>query len=75
MHRSTKMIRGIPMIIVSAWSVMLMGVNTLMHQYYGDDFLEHCTTDKWLGPDSYVTCFSLVETIVLAFVHTSYISK
>lgn len=69
------MLRGTPMIIVSVWSVFLMGIQTLMHQYYGDDFTKHCLADHWMNPASYVTMFSILETIVLGCVHYSYIGE
>lgn len=75
MNRSTKVLRGTPFIIVSVWSVFLMGIQTLMHQYYGDDFTKHCMVDELMSPVSYVTLFSFVETIVLGIVHANYISE
>lgn len=75
MHRSTKMIRGTPFIIVSAWSVVLMAIQTLMHQYYGDEFTKHCMADHLLGPAGYVAMFSCVETVVLGWVNAAYIGE
>lgn len=75
LHRTTKMIRGTPLIIVSIWSIFLMGIQTLMHQYYGDDFTKHCQADQLMNPAFYVTLFSFVETLVLGCVHASYICE
>lgn len=53
-----------------------MGIQTLMHQYYGDDFTRHCSSDQTTAtPVFYVTLFSVVETIVLGCVHASYIGE
>lgn len=75
MHRSTKMIRGAPLLIVSLWSVFLMGIQTLMHQYYGDEFTKHCQVNQLMSPTGYVAIFSCVETIVLGAVNASYIGE
>lgn len=74
-YRGTKLVREAPLVIVSAWSVVLMGLQNLMNHYYGDHFAEHCTTDQLYSPLNYVTLFSIVENLVLGCVHFSYIGK
>lgn len=75
LHRKTKVLRGTPLIIVSIWSIFLMGIQTMMHQYYGDDFSKHFQADQTMNPTFYVTIFSFIESIVLGCVHASYICE
>lgn len=73
-HRDTSMQKGVPLQIVSLWNSMLLGVQALIHHYYGDDFSKHCDAG-WLSPISYVTTFNVAENLVLAATHGCYIKK
>lgn len=72
-HRATAVHRGIPLYVVTVWNVAIAALQTLMQQYYGDQFAEHCV-ERWLSPVVFVTLFAATETLVLACVHGTYIA-
>uniref|UniRef100_A0A336MCV1 Transmembrane protein 192 n=1 Tax=Culicoides sonorensis TaxID=179676 RepID=A0A336MCV1_CULSO len=74
-HRATNVQKTVPLYIVSAWSAVFLGVQTLMHETYGEDFWIKCIFVGFLSPVIYVTGFSVVETFILGIVHTSYICR
>lgn len=71
-HRDTAVHKSLPLYVVTVWNVTIAGIQTLMQQYYGDHFGEHCV-GSWLSPIVYVTQFAVLETCVLAYVHGTYI--
>lgn len=73
-HRATAVHKGVPLYVVTVWNVAIAAIQTLIQQYYGDNFGEHCV-QRWLSPVVFVTTFALVETAVLAFVHGTYIGE
>ncbi|XP_062125415.1 transmembrane protein 192 [Drosophila sulfurigaster albostrigata] len=73
-HRETSMQKGVPLQIVSLWNSMLLGVQALIHHYYGNDFEKHCA-EGWLSPISYITTFNVAENLLLAATHGCYINK
>lgn len=74
-HRETHTHKSIPFYIVNLWTATYLGVQTLMHQYYADDFLPKCVLAEFYSPIVYSTLFSGTETFILAIVHGTYINK
>lgn len=74
-YRETHVHKSIPFHIVNLWSAAYLGIQTLMHQYYGDDFMAKCIIAEVLAPVVYATLFSVTETLLLAIVHGTYIAK
>lgn len=73
-HRATNVHKGIALYVVTLWNVAISIIQTLIQHYYGPDFGKHCV-EQWLSPLVYVTLFAVLETIVLALVHQSYIRE
>ncbi|XP_059610357.1 transmembrane protein 192 [Phlebotomus argentipes] len=73
-HRATAVHKSVPFYLVSLWNTAIMAIQTLIQQYYGDDFGEHCIQSLF-SPIVYVSIFSAVETGVLAVIHGTYISR
>lgn len=64
--------KNAPLSIVTLWNMILFVVQTVMQQNYGADFPQHC--QKALqSPITYVCIFCGVESILLMFVHGTYI--
>lgn len=74
-HREIAHHKTVPLQIVSLWNTFLLAVQALIQHYYGDNFAEKCALAGLLSPIVYITMFSSLETIVLCFVHGSYIGK
>lgn len=74
-HRATNAQKTVPFYLVSTWSAIFLGVQTLMHETYGEDFWVKCLYVGFLSPIIYVTAFSVVESFILGIVHTSYICR
>lgn len=66
--------KNVPFAIVTLWNTCMFIVQTIMIQNYGTDFTMHC--QKTIeSPATYVCLFCGLETIVLMFVHGTYIMK
>lgn len=74
-HRATNLQKSATFYLVSAWSAIFLGVQTLMHEMYGEDFWIKCLFVGFLSPVIYVTGFSIMETFILGIIHTSYICR
>lgn len=70
-HRSAAVHKSVPLLIVSFWNSMLLGVQAFIHHYYGLDFWQHCE-EGFLSPVNYIVAFHLSETLVLAVTHGNY---
>lgn len=75
LHRSTRLLRGLPFTMATLWNIVIMGVQTFMQHYYGPDFLEHCRAAQLFTPIGYLAAFSVPEMLFVAIVIGSYISK
>lgn len=73
-YRATLIHKGIPLQIVSLWNTVILCIQTIMQQYYREDFFNHCTR-QFLSPTTYVVLFSVLETIILVAVHGYYIVR
>lgn len=73
-HRATHVHKGIALYVVTLWNVVISVIQTLIQHYYGPDFGKHCV-EQWFSPLVYVTLFAVLETVVLALVHQSYIRE
>lgn len=60
--------------IVSLWNTVILCIQTIMQQYYREDFFNHCIRE-FLSPTTYVVLFSVLETIILVAVHGYYIVR
>lgn len=58
--------------IVTLWNMIIFLMQTLMEHHYGGEFPAHCQRSLW-SPTTYVCLFCGVETIVLMFIHGTYI--
>lgn len=67
--------KTLPLLIVSLWSAVFLGIQNLMHQFYGVNFWEKCILVGYMSPVIYATAFSGLETLALSVTHISYISK
>lgn len=74
-HRATNIQKSVTFYLVSAWSAIFLGVQTLMAETYGADFWVKCLLGGFLSPVIYITGFSVAETFILGIVHTSYICE
>jgi len=63
-----------PFNIVSLWNTIIFLIQTLMQQKYGVEFPLHCQRSI-RSPITYVCMFCGLETILLIFVHGTYIIK
>lgn len=73
-YRTTLLHKGVPFFIVSLWNTVILCIQTIMQQYYRDDFFNHCHK-QFLSPTTYVVLFSVLETIILVAVHGYYIVR
>lgn len=64
--------KNAPLGIVTLWNMIILFVQTVMEHNYGAEFAAHCQQVVW-SPTTYVCLFCGVETIVLMFVHGTYI--
>lgn len=67
--------KSVPFYIVNLWSATYLGIQTLMHQFYGTDFLTKCMIAEFLSPVVFSTLFSVTETFLLTIVNGTYITK
>ncbi|XP_055636309.1 transmembrane protein 192-like isoform X2 [Toxorhynchites rutilus septentrionalis] len=74
-HRAIAYHKTVPLQIVSLWNTFLLAVQALIQHYYGDNFAEKCAVAGLFVPIVYITMFCSLETLVLCFVHGSYIAK
>lgn len=66
--------KNAPFIIVTLWNMIMFFIQTLMQQNYASDFALHC--QKTIrSPITYAVIFCGLETILLMFVHGTYIMK
>lgn len=66
--------KNAPFGIVTLWNTCMFIVQTIMIQQYGMEFTMHCQK-TFQSPVTYVCLFCGLETIVLMFVHGTYIMK
>lgn len=64
--------KNAPLTIVSLWNMIIFFVQTLMQHSYGSEFPAHCQRSLY-SPTTYMCLFCGAETIVLMFVHGTYI--
>lgn len=74
-HRATEIHKTLPLHIVSLWSAVFLGIQNLMHQFYGVNFWEKCIVVGYMSPIIYATAFSALESLALSVTHISYISE
>jgi len=73
-YRATLIHKGIPLHTVSLWNTVILGIQTVMQHQYGADFFSHCTKN-FFSPTVYICLFCAFETIILLFVHGTYIMR
>lgn len=74
-HKSTQVHSGVPLVVVSLWTVVLLLVQTLMQHYYPDNFLERCIKGGSFSPKFNLCAIITLECLVIAGVNSSYIVK
>lgn len=74
-YRETHNHKNVPFHIVNLWTVTYLAVQTLMHQYYADNFFTKCVVVQFLSPVVYSTMFAVTETLMLAITHGTYLTK
>lgn len=73
-HSTVLHYKNAPLNIVSLWNTTIYLVQTLMQSYYGIEFTLHC--QKMItSPITYLCMFCGLETILLMFVHGTYIMR
>lgn len=74
-YRNTVLIyKNAPLIVVTLWNTVIFIVQTILLQNYESEFASHC--QKLIeSPITYTCIFCGCETILLTFVHGSYIMK
>lgn len=74
-YRNTVLIyKNAPLIIVTLWNTVMFIVQTILLQNYDGQFVVHC--QKMIeSPITYTCIFCGLETILLIFVHGTYIMK
>lgn len=70
--RMTYVHKSVPLQIVTLWNTVILGVAAGLQHYYGEHFGEKCII-SFFSPVSYITAFTMLETIVLLFVNGTYI--
>ena len=70
--RMTYVHKSVPFQIVTLWNTVILGVAAGLQHYYGEHFGEKCII-SFFSPVSYITAFTILETIVLLFVNGTYI--
>ena len=73
-HKETSTHKSVPFYVVSLWNSVILTVQALMQQFYGDHFGEKCI-ETLFSPVIYITLFNILENIVLAGVNGSYIGN
>lgn len=66
--------KNAPLNIVSLWNTTILLIQTLMQHSYGMEFPLHCQKSV-TSPITYICMFCGLETILLTFVHGSYIMR
>lgn len=74
-YRNTVLVyKNAPLIIVTLWNTVMFVVQTILLQNYEAEFATHC--QKMIeSPITYACIFAGLETILLTFVHGTYIMK
>lgn len=73
-HSTVLHYKNAPLNIVSLWNTTIFVVQTIMQNNYGHDFPLHCQRTI-SSPITYLCMFCGLETILLMFVHGSYIMR
>lgn len=73
-HSKILRYKNAPLHIVSLWNTTILLVQTVMQQNYGAEFVLHCQR-MVASPITYICLFCGVETILLIFIHGSYIMR
>lgn len=73
-YRATNTHKSLPLKIVSLWNSAILAVAAGIHHYYGTNFFEKCI-EIYFSPVVYITAFTVLENIVLFFIHGNYISR
>lgn len=66
--------KNVPFNIVTLWNMIMFVIQTVMQQVYGADFPLHCQKSI-KSPITYLCIFCGLETILLIFIHGTYIMK
>lgn len=74
-YRATSLHKGIPLMVVSLWNTVILGIQTIMQHQYGPEFFDHCTKQGLFSPTAYIVMFSVLESTILIGAHSFYISK
>lgn len=73
-HSKMLQYKNAPFHIVSLWNTTILLVETLMQHNYGTNFWLHCQKTV-ASPITYICLFCGLETILLIFIHGSYIMR
>ncbi|XP_050305765.1 transmembrane protein 192 isoform X2 [Anthonomus grandis grandis] len=74
-YKETETHSGLPLIIVSVWTVALLFVQTLMQHFYPDNFYEKCIHGGTMSPKAYLCALITLEFCVITGVNINYINK
>lgn len=72
-YKTTHVHHSLPFYVVSLWSTVIILIQTVMQQFYADNFKHICVKSQNLSPISYLCAFVTVEFCVLLGINLTYI--
>lgn len=74
-YKKTQTHHQLPFYIVSMWTAVILLLQTVMQNFYPDDFLERCVKGGFLSPICYICVILSLEFLVILFVSGKYIRQ